>query len=251
MSIWGVLREAASHYRRLFWRALFITAVVFLLLNLFNALVETAFDVEWAIVVSGILASLTVGFGDLVVEGALAHDGRDLHEGLEPEPFRAWERVRPLIGVLLAASIVYAAASNAAAFTLVVPAAVVPDNWWVIGTFTAAVIVLEVLIATLLCLIVPVIVLENRGVRSGFLRSAELVRGNLWRVLVVVVILFLGEGILESLCHDLFHGLDEFWAKLLGGYLASLIAVPYVAHALAVLYYRLASVQSSGSSSSG
>jgi hypothetical protein len=251
MSIWGVLKEAAIHYRVLFWRSLLVTFVVFVVLNIVMGATETAFDVEWAVFIAGILAALSVGFGDLVVEGALAHDGRDLHLGRSLQPFRAWERLRPLLGIMLVASLAYAVASNSAFFVLVVPAVIVPSNWIVLAVLTIVVGIFELVVATFLSLIVPVIVLEDVGVRAGFRRSAQLVRRHFWKALVVVFILFMGEGTIESLCHDLFWWASEFWAKLAGAFFASLIAVPYVAHALAAMYYRLADIQMRGSSTSG
>jgi hypothetical protein len=251
MSVWGILKEAANHYRILFWRSLLVTFVVFIVLNLVMGATETAFDVEWAVFIAGILASLSVGFGDLVVEGALAHDGRDLHAGRRLQPFRTWERLRPILGVMLVASLAYAAASNSALFVLVVPAVIAPSNWTLLASLTVLVLIFELLVATFLSLIVPVIVLEGVGVRVGFRRSAQLVRRHFWKALVVVFILFVGEGLVESLCHDLFWWASEFWAKLAGALVASLIAVPYVAHALAAMYFELADVQRSGSRISG
>jgi hypothetical protein len=248
MSVWGVLKEAAHHYRTLFWRSLLLTFVVFVLLNVGMGATETAFDVEWAVFISAILAGLSVGFGDLVVEGALVSDGRDLHAGRPLQPLRTWERLRPILGVMLVASLAYAVASEGAFFVLVVPAVLVPSNWAVLLSLALVVVIFELFVATFLSLIVPVIVLEKVGVRAGFRRSAQLVRGRFWAVLLVVVILFVAEGLIEALTHDLFWWASEFWAKLAGAFLASLIAVPYVAHALAILYFDLVDVERSGSS---
>jgi hypothetical protein len=246
MSIWGILKEAAHHYRTLFWRSLLVTFIVFVVLNVAMGVTETAFDVEWAILVSGILAALSVGFGDLVVEGALASDGRDLHDRRPLQPFRTWERVRPILGIMLVASLAYAVASEGAFFALVVPAVIVPSNWTLLAALTIVVALFELSVATFLSLIVPVIVLENVGVRAGFWRSAQLVRRRFWTVLLVVAILFVGEGLIEALTHDLFWWASEFWAKLTGAFLASLIAVPYVAHALAITYFDLVDRERSG-----
>jgi hypothetical protein len=246
MSIWRILREAAHHYRTLFWRSLLVTFVVFVVLTVVMGVTETAFDVEWAVFVSGILASLSVGFGDLLVEGAVVSDGRDLHDGRPLQPFRTWERLRPILGVMLIASLAYAAASNSALFALVVPAVIVPSNWVVLAVLTIIVAFFELFVATFFSLIVPVIILEKVGIRAGFRRSAQLVRRRFWTVLLVIAILFVGEGLVESLTHDLFWWASEFWAKLTGAFLASLIAVPYVAHALAVTYFDLVDRERSG-----
>ena len=234
MSVLGVLAEAWRLYRALFWRSLLITAAVFLVLDGVGAAAESAADAQWTLTLAGIFISVLTGFGDLVVEGALAEDGRDVHEGRElPSLRRLTGRMAPRIGLLLVASLVYAAGTNLGLLLLVVPGLIVATRW---------------------SLIVPVIVLEERGIREGFRRSSGLVKGHGWRVFSIVAIVFIASGIIEALLHELFFWIPEYYADLVGGYLASLIAAPYVAHALAVLYYRLAELEPgyrSGSSSAG
>lgn len=57
-------------------------------------------------------------------------------------------------------------------------------------------------------LIAPAVIkLEGRGVRDGFRRSAELVRGNFWRVLTVVVVAVLGTELASEALVALMHTL--------------------------------------------
>jgi hypothetical protein len=234
VSVLGVLAEALRLYRALFWRSLLITAAVFLVLDGVGAAAESAADAQWTLTVAGIFISVLTGFGDLVVEGALAEDVREADEGREPPSLgRLTRRMAPRIGLLLAASLVYAAATNLGLLLLVVPGLIVATRW---------------------SLIVPVIVLEDRGIRDGFRRSSRLVKGQSFRVFAVVAIVFVGSGLIEALLHELFFWIPEYYADLTGGYLASLLAAPYVAHALAVMYYRLVELEPgyrSGSSSAG
>jgi hypothetical protein len=234
VSVLGVLAEAWRLYRALFWRSLLITAAVFLVLDGVGAAAESAADAQWTLTLAGIFISVLTGFGDLVVEGALAEDQRDIDEGREPPPLgRLARRMAPRIGLLLVASLVYAAVTNLGLLLLVVPGLIVATRW---------------------SLIVPVIVLEDRGIRDGFRRSSRLVKGQSFRVFAVVAIVFVGSGLIEALLHELFFWLPEYYANLVGGYLASLLAAPYVAHALAVMYYRLVELEPgyrSGSSSAG
>ncbi len=219
MSVRGVLKEAWHLYVGLFWRGLLVAAAIFLVLDLVGAAASAPASSKLAVLLAAVFVSLLTGFGDLVVEGALAEDSRELDEGRPPLPLKDLAgRMGSRLGIFVFASLVYAACVNFGLLLLVVPGLIIATRW---------------------SLIVPVIVFEDRGICDGFARSNRLVKGNGWRVFWVIAIVFVLSGILESLVRYLLFWIPEFYADWVGGYIASLIAAPYVAHSLAVVYYRL------------
>jgi hypothetical protein len=225
MSVRGVLREAWHFYVELFWRGLLVTAVVFLVLDLVGSAVQAPATSKPAVLLSGVFVGLLTGFGDLVVEGALAEDSREVHEGRPPLAHRELAgRTGSRLAIFLLASLIYAACVSFGLLLLVVPGLIVATRWSVI---------------------VPVIVFEDRGIRDGFMRSNRLVKGNGWRVFWVIALIVVVSGILETLVNNLLFWMPELYADWLGGYVVSLISAPYVAHALAVVYYQLVDLERS------
>ena len=99
-------------------------------------------------------------------------------------------------------------------------------------------------------MIVPVIVVERRGMRESFRRSNALVRGHSWTVLWSLLIILVASAFVETGFDNLLYPLPEFFASWLGHFLVSVITAPYAAHALAVIYFRLAAVDSGPARSS-
>src|SRR3954453_6362324 len=99
---------------------------------------------------------------------------------------------------------------------------------------------------TIWCLIVPVIVLEGAGVGAAFTRSRELVRGNGWNVLgviVLVILLLLGVGIVLGL---ILSALPNAVQSLISGIVSGTLTAPYIALVLTLSYFRLRQVQGTG-----
>ena len=94
------------------------------------------------------------------------------------------------------------------------------------------------------------IVVERRGMRESFRRSNALVRGHSWTVLWTLAIILVVSAFVETGFDNLLYPLPEFFASWLGHFLVSVITAPYAAHALAVIYFRLAAVDSGPARSS-
>jgi hypothetical protein len=89
------------------------------------------------------------------------------------------------------------------------------------------------------CVLIPVVVLENRSAGESFSRSRELVRGHGWQVfgvIVLVILLLLGFQIVLSLIlSPATPWLRGFLSQVLSGTLTA----PFTTSVLTLLYFRL------------
>ena len=210
MRISEVLGEAFAVYRRLFRRSVVVAGLIFAVVSLAQALAART-GTLLALAVSLVLSLV----GGLLVQGALVEVVRDLHEGRAPAPINVYyNRTRGRLGTLLGASFMYGLGVFFGLILLVVPGLIAIARWSVI---------------------VPLVMIEGLGWRDAFRRSSELVRGQTGRVLVLVIIANVVTGIVGSL----FSVLPGFLGAWIGGTIAGAVAVPFEAHVLTVLYYRL------------
>src|SRR5581483_2957223 len=77
------------------------------------------------------------------------------------------------------------------------------------------------------------------GVREAFVRSSRLVAGRTGAVLALVVVANVVTSAAAGLVTAAFGFLPAFLAIWLGGTVAGALTVPFEAHVLTVLYYRL------------
>jgi hypothetical protein len=88
-------------------------------------------------------------------------------------------------------------------------------------------------------MIVPVIVIEGKSAGESFTRSREVVRGNGWKVLGLVLLTFILIGIASALIRLVFSPLPDFLDVWLGSLVAHSLTVPFAAAALTTAYFRL------------
>jgi hypothetical protein len=209
-----VLSDAFSVYRRLWRRSVVVAGLVFAVVSLADAFAARK-STETTTLVSVVLALV----GGLLVQGALVEVVRDLHEGRQPGTIRVYyTRTRDRLGTLFGASLLYGVGVAIGFLLLLVPGLIAVARW---------------------SLIVPLVVIERLSVREAFSRSSSLVRGQTGRVLVLVVVSGIITGLISVAVRTVFGFLPEFGAVWVGGTIASAVAVPYQAHVLTVLYYRL------------
>jgi hypothetical protein len=214
LTISDVLGDALTVYQRLWRRSVVVAGLVFVVVSLANALAARSGTAATALV--SVVLSLV---GGLLVQGALVEVVRDLHEGREPGPIgEYYARTRDRLGTLLGASLLYGVGVAVGFVLLIVPGLIAVARW---------------------SLIVPLVVIERLGVGEAFSRSNRLVKGQTGRVLVLVIVANLITGIASLVIRSVFGFLPDFWAIWIGGTIASAIAVPYEAHVLTVLYYKL------------
>jgi hypothetical protein len=101
----------------------------------------------------------------------------------------------------------------------------------------AALVIPGILVLIYLSLAGPVVELEKRGVREGFVRSFKLVRGHFWMVAAVVVpIETVGDGINEAIIEAIHHGLGGgVLAAWVGEAVGNIITAPVFSVAVVLL----------------
>ena len=218
MTVFGILSEAARLYVRFFWRGFFLGVAIFLVLTIPAAIVDIQHDTTWTIALASSLVTIFTSYGDFLLEGALVVDARHHQEvGALPSLRSLVRQTRPYLFSLLGATLIYSVCIAVGLLLLVVPGLLVLVRWSVI---------------------VPVIIIERRGMRDSFRRSNELVRGHGWTILWALLIIFLASALLETGFDNLLYPLPEFFASWLGHLFVSALTAPFAAHALAVIYFR-------------
>ena len=131
-------------------------------------------------------------------------------------------RVPPVILPLVAVAILQALAVGLGFLLLIIPG-------FIIWTFTAVV--------------GPVVVAEEVGVRRSFRRSARLVRGNAWRVFLIVFSVELLAGILAVLIGLVFTSIGESSENPIALAIGEAITFPLEVFSVAVMYWRLREIE--------
>jgi hypothetical protein len=180
--------------------------------------------------------------GSLLVQGALSQAVRDVHVGtLERTIGALYRDTRPRVGALVAGSLLLLLGiAGAFALTGLAAVAAIATAGRAGLPALALPLVAVFVLFTRWSLIVPVIVLEDAPVLGAFRRSGELVRGHGWtvfRVLFAVSLLTAACGFALRFAFDALPGVLGIW---IGAAIATGITAPYLAHALMVVYYRLA-----------
>jgi hypothetical protein len=214
MSPGDVLGEAWTLYKR-HWRHLIpIAFVVYLLLSLFTLLLAALLG--WFGVIAGVFVTLA---GIFWLQGALVVAVEDIRDGrVDLSIGETLSRVRPRMNTLGVAGILAALGIVIGLIFLIVPGLVLA-TWWLV--------------------IVPVIMLEGRGVFEAFGRSRELVRGDGWNVFGLIVLTFLiliAAGIVIGL---VLLPLDEALQQFVSNVVSNTLLTPFVALAFTLAYYRL------------
>ena len=224
MSVGGSLGETWELYTRFFVRFFVIAAAVSLVVNLVNAVVGS-------VVGSGAGASVLLAFisvlvslvGTFWLQGALVYAVADVRDGrIDTTVREVFDRVRPYLGTLIVAGLL-AALGIAVGFVLLIVPGLILLTWW--------------------CLIVPVVVLEERRVGEAFTRSRELVRGHGWTVFGVVVITAIASGIAAGVIESIFSFLGDFLRYWIGGTISSAIVTPFFAVALTLMFFKLTELE--------
>lgn len=217
----GVISEAWDLYKRHFAHFATIAFIVYLavaivqalltaLLGLFGALVALILS---AVALFWVYGALTEAVSDVV-------DGRaDLSVG------ETFDRTRPMIGPIAGAGLLAGIAIGIGLILLIVP-----------GLF----------LMTIWCLIVPAIVLENKGVFDSFGRSRQLVSGYGWNVFGVAAVAFLIYFVFEIVLGLVLAPLPSAVGSFLYNVIAGTLAAPFIAGVLTLLYFRLRHAKEGG-----
>jgi hypothetical protein len=212
---------------RTYWawapKLLALAAVVFIPLGLVDALlgeVETnSLNVTDGLHVAaliGAVAAITASslFGEVFFSGAIA--ASLTHPEHEAAPTLGHLARHISYGKLIAVDVIYV----------------------VVTTLGLIAVILPGLIAVVfLSLAGPVVELEKRSVRDGFVRSFKLVRGHFWMVAAVVIpIETVGDGLNEAIVDGIHHGLGGgLIAAWVGEAIGNIITAPVFSVAVVLL----------------
>jgi hypothetical protein len=200
------------------WRHLVpIAFVVYVLISLLALLLAVLLG--WLGVLAGALIALA---GLFWLQGALVIAVDDVRDGRADLSIQeTLSRVLPRLNTLTLAGLLAALGITLGFFLLIVPGLVLITLW---------------------LLIVPAIMLENRGVFGSFGRSRQLVSGQGWNVFGVIVLTVaillavnIGVSIVES-------GLDSRWGSLLLDIATQTAVAPFLALAWTITYYELRAI---------
>jgi hypothetical protein len=213
-----VIREAWNHYKAHWQHLLPFALVVYLILGLVSLVLTLALG--W---VGALLGAFIGIIGVFWLQGALVEAVADIRDGRADLTMgQTFSRAQQHIGPLAIAGILAGLAIAVGLVLLIVPGLYLLTIWSVL---------------------IPVIVIERRGVMEAFGRSRELVSGFGWSAFGVIVLCFLiviGVSIVVSIA--------TFWlGGALGEYVRSVIsntiAIPFLALALTNMYFRLIAVK--------
>jgi uncharacterized membrane protein YfbV (UPF0208 family) len=219
VTVGRILDETWDLYTKFFTRFFLIAAIVYLVINLFGALLGWIVGTGSAAVLVALIAVAVSLVGTFWLQGALVYAVDDVRDGrIDSSIAELFERVRPHLGTLIVAGIL-AGLGIAVGFVLLIVPGLILLTWW--------------------CLIVPVIVLEGKHVGESFGRSRELVRGHGWSVFGVVIITVLASAIASGVIQSLFRFLSPFLRYWIGGTIANAIVDPFLAIALTLMYFHL------------
>jgi hypothetical protein len=220
MSVGGVLGESWRLYTKFFGRFFVIAILVYLVVNLLNAIFGWLLgDGAGDAVLLALITTAVSLVGTFWLQGALVFAVEDVRDGkIDTTVGQVFERVRPYLWTLILAGILAALGIAFGLILLIVPGLILL-TWW--------------------CLIVPVVVLEGKRVGEAFTRSRELVRGHGWTVFGVVVITAILTAIVSGIIQSIFSFLGSFLRYWIGGSIANAVVGPFVAVALTVMYFTL------------
>jgi hypothetical protein len=218
----GVLSESWTLYKRHARHLLTLAFAIYIVAAVIEAVLSGLLGIF-----GGLLAAIVSLVAAFLVQAALVKAVDDVRDGRADLSLAdTVNAARPHIGRVAGASILAGIAIFIGFILLIAPGLYLLTIW---------------------CLIVPVIVLEGAGVGAAFSRSRELVRGNGWNVLgviVLVILLLIGVGFVIGL---ILIALPSAVRQFISGIVSGTLTAPYIALVLTLSYFRLRQVHGNGS----
>lgn len=222
MDIGAVLGEAWSLYTRFLARFFLTAFAVFVVLDLVSALADAAAEDSFLAGLFWSVIAAVIGIvGLFLVQGALLEVVRDVRDGrVDRGLAETYRAVWPRVPALIAAGVIAAVAIGIGLLLLIVPGLYLLTIW---------------------SMIAAVIVLEGRSAGESFSRSHEIVRGNGWNMLGLIVVVFILVAVASGVIRLIFAPLPDFLDAWLGALVAHSLTIPFAAAALATAYFQLTS----------
>lgn len=218
LDVGDVIAKVADLYRRYAGVLLPVAAVIFLVVGLLEWLVSDSVVLSLVLALVAIVA--TYFYTGMVVN--LVDDVRDGR--LDQSVGELFNRVTPVLGTLILASILAGIGIAIGFVLLIIPGLVLLTLWAVVA---------------------PAILLERRGVFAAFSRSHELVRGNGLQVFAVILVFWLIQFAVSLVLGAIGVGAGDGLQALLG-YLGRVVTAPLSALGAGVLYFELKAAHGEG-----
>jgi hypothetical protein len=220
LSIAEVLGEAWSLYSRHAGKMILMAALVFSVTSIVAALVGDNTQL-----IAVVLVVNTIGI--LWLQGALAVAVSDLRAGKAlGSVFSMLSRVEPRIWPLLGAGILVGVLAGGLILTALI-----------LGLYPL--LVPGVIVLTFTVAVIPVVVLEGKGVAESFRRSYQLVKGDGWRVLAVIALTALFSAIIAIVISSLLSQIPSTAGWYLASVISNSVVIPFVALAWILTYFDL------------
>jgi hypothetical protein len=211
----GVLAEAWELYKKHWKHLVSVAAIVYLGVAILSVALTATMGWVGAII-SGLVSVVALFW----VQGALVKAAEDIRDGRADMSLgETYAAVKDKIAPIALASILAGIGIALGLLFFIVPGLILLTFW---------------------VLVIPVIVLEGRGIGAAFGRSRELVSGNGWNVFGVIVLTFLLMIAASIVLGMLLFPFGEVAREFFGDLLVGALTAPFISLTWTLLYYRLA-----------
>lgn len=209
-----MIAEAWDLYRK-HWRHLVPIALIVFLVTAGL----TAAAIQSGDVINIVLASIISIVGSFWLQGALVRAVEDVRDGkVDMTIGQTFASVRSKLAKIGVAGILAGIGIGIGLLLLVVPGLILMTMW---------------------IFVVPVIVLEGRGIIESFSRSAEMTRGRGWNVFGLIVVTFLISLAFGLLLGIFIAPLDEATRRFVGDLIGGTLIGPFMTTAWTLAYFHL------------
>ena len=216
MQAGAIVRDAWQLYKA-HWRTFVpLALVVYLILGVVGLVLTLLLG--W---LGAILSALIGIVGFFWLQGALVEAVQDVRDGRQDLSLGAtFARVQPRLPAIIPAGLIAGIAIAVCFVTIIL-------------------IPLGLFLLTIWCLIVPVIVLEEKSAGESLGRSREIVKGNGWSVFGVIVITIAAALVANIILSILLFWLPDAGEAFIRGVLSNTVVAPFIVVAWTLMYFAL------------
>jgi hypothetical protein len=210
----GVFGESWEMYKAHWRHFASIALLIYVVVGAIGILLTASFGRLGAF-----LSALLSIAGTFWLQGALIEAVRDVRDGrTDLSVSETFGHVLPRLNRIVVAGIALALAIAVGLVLLIVPGFIIITIW---------------------LMVIPAIVLEDRGIGESFGRSRELVSGNGWNVFGAIVITFLILIAVSLVLSLILLPLDSWLAALIQQVVGNTLVAPFAVVVWTLVYYRL------------
>jgi hypothetical protein len=210
----GVFGESWEMYKAHWRHFASIALLIYVVVGAIGILLTASFG-RLGVFLSALLSIA----GTFWLQGALIEAVRDVRDGrTDLSVSETFGHVLPRLNRIVVAGIALALAIAVGLVLLIVPGFIIITIW---------------------LMVIPAIVLEDRGIGESFGRSRELVSGNGWNVFGAIVITFLILIAVSLVLSLILLPLDSWLAALIQQVVGNTLVAPFAVVVWTLVYYRL------------